>query len=257
MTLRILLPILLVFGQAPAAAAQDAGDLRSGAGADTRTALSARLAALDSIANLPATAEPERARVRLEAAYIRERLEHGDFPPGIAIALSVDGEEVLTDTFTVLEGRVLRLPLVGDIPLDGTLRSELEPRLAEPIGRFIREPRLRARPLLRLAVLGEVSAPGYYWVAPNATLGDALMLAGGPSRDAKLDDLKVERDGQPLWEKDRLRRALAEARTLEQMDVRGGDRILVPQAASFFEKGPARILLIALPPLVYGASRIF
>jgi hypothetical protein len=67
----------------------------------------------------------------------------------------------------------------------------------------------------------------------------------------------LEREGSPLWKGEALQRALAEGRTLDEMELRAGDRILVPRRGGSFVSGAGRVLLIVLPPLVYGATRLF
>jgi hypothetical protein len=59
-------------------------------------------------------------------------------------------------------------------------------------------------------------------------LADALMLAGGATKDARVDQLRVVRGSSSLWSGDKLQTAIARAATLEELGIRGGDRIQVP-----------------------------
>lgn len=167
-------------------------------------------------------------RARYEAALIRVRLEEGDFQVGDRIDLSVQGEPTLSTPFTVAAGNVLRLPTIGDVPLRGVLRSELEPYLATEIGRYLKEPVVHAQALIRVSVLGAVATPGYYVIPADALLTDALMSAGGPSSAAKFSGIRVERGKERIWQGDPLQQAITEGRTLDQLSLRAGDRIVVP-----------------------------
>jgi protein involved in polysaccharide export with SLBB domain len=195
----------------------------------TRDALGGMLAQLEEAASSQAYSERLRERARGEASLIRTRLEEGDFQVGDRIHLRVEGEEALSDTFSVSAGRVLDLPSIGRISLGGVLRSELEDHLRQELGRFIREPAVRARSLIRVSITGEVASQGYYVVPTESVLSEALMMAGGPTREAKLDGIRIERGRESIWHGEELARAITEGRTIDQLNLRAGDQIVVPQ----------------------------
>ncbi|HEX7051962.1 MAG TPA: polysaccharide biosynthesis/export family protein [Longimicrobiales bacterium] len=222
----------------------------------TREGLERLLAQYDQAARSGAYSDELRARARYEAALIRTRLEHGDFQVGDRIVLEVLGEEMLTDSFTVAMGRVLRLPLVGDISLKGVLRSELESYLTQQIGRYLKDPQVRARSLIRISVTGAVSSPGFYVVPSESLLTDVLMMAGGPGQNADLDDIRVERGDDEIWEGDPLQQAITEGRTLDQLSLQAGDRIIVPANAQRNWLEVARIGVFVIPGII-GLFRLF
>src|SRR6267378_7914578 len=86
------------------------------------------------------------------------------FQVGDRILLHVQGDSALSDTFTVVAGPALRLPAIGEISLAGVRRSDLEAHLTRELGRFLKDPVVQARALIRVSVLGEVVRPGYYAV---------------------------------------------------------------------------------------------
>jgi len=150
------------------------------------------------------------------------------FQVGDRILLRVEGDSALSDTFTVVAGPALRLPNVGEIPLAGVHRGDLEAYLTRELGLYIKDPVVQARALVRVSVVGEVTRPGYYAVPIDLVLADALMLAGGATKDARVDQLRVVRGSSSLWSGDRLQTAIARGATLEDLGIRGGDRIQVP-----------------------------
>jgi polysaccharide export outer membrane protein len=194
----------------------------------SREELKELLARYEAAARTPSADKELNERARYEAALIRARLDEGDFKVGDRIDLSVQGEPTLSTPFTVATGNVLRLPTIGDISLHGVLRSELEPFLAAEIGRYLKAPVVRAQALIRISVLGAVATPGYYVVPADALLTDALMTAGGPSSAAKFSAIRVERGKDRIWQGDPLQHAITEGRTLDQLSLRAGDRIVVP-----------------------------
>jgi len=122
------------------------------------------------------------------------------FQVGDRILLHVEGDSALSDTFTVVAGPALRLPEIGEISLA----------------------------LIRVSVLGEVTRPGYYAVPVDLVLADALMVAGGATKDARVDQLRVLRGNSSLWSGNELQTEIARGATLDQLGIRAGDRIQVP-----------------------------
>lgn len=202
-----------------------------------------------------------RQRARAEADLVRRRLAEGEFQVGDRIVLFVRGEQRWSDTLMVEPGRAVSLQDIGAISLQGILRSELEPHMHAELSRHVRDPVVRAESLIRLAVLGEVGRPGFTVLAASMLFEDAVMAVGGPTRTADLDRLRIERGERILWEKNELRDALAAGRTLDQLGLQAGDRIVVPtKRTGLFAGGPGaflRSMTLVLPPLVYLAARVF
>ena len=195
----------------------------------TRAQMQQLLADFEQNAESTAYSRTMRERARREATLIRDRLENGDFQVGDRVALYVEGEEELADTFAVTQDTALALPVIGSIGLQGVLRSELQPYLQAEIGRFIRDPVVRAQSLIRVSILGAVGQPGFYPLPATTLLDDAIMMAGGPRADSKLTKVYVERDGEKIWEGESLQVAITQGRTLDQLNLQAGDRIYVPE----------------------------
>lgn len=198
----------------------------------TRAELTDLVEQLRLVANADAYSQETRDAARDEMRLIQTRLQMGDFQLGDQIALVVEGEEALTGTFQVERGPALLLPDIGRVPLEGVLRSELGDHVETEISRYIRNPVVRAQGSFRVMVTGAVGSSGYYLTATSALLSDVLMLAGGPTSEARLDRIRVERGGRSIWEGDTLQQAIIEGRTLDQMNMRAGDEIIVPAQAS-------------------------
>jgi polysaccharide export outer membrane protein len=171
--------------------------------------------------------EELRQQKRVEAAELRERLRDGDFQVGDRIVLSVRGDSALTDTFVVRAGRTLSLPNLSEISLAGVLRSELQTYLSKEIARYVREPVVQTSSLIRLAVLGEVARPGFYAVGSDVLVTDVIMLAGGPKAEADLRKVSVRRGTREVWAADRIHTAMSQGTTLDQLNLRAGDELVV------------------------------
>jgi polysaccharide export outer membrane protein len=181
----------------------------------------------------------------------------GEFQVGDRVQLQVEGDSQFTATFTVGPGPALTLPAIGAIPLGGVRRAEVEAYLSRALARYLRDPVVHAKALIRLAITGEVEHPGFYSVPVDAVLADALMQAGGPTREAKVPALRVEREGKPILQGDSLQRVLAHGLTVDQVGLHDGDRFVVPRQHD--AEAPWRILgiLVMLPTAIYGITRVF
>jgi len=180
------------------------------------------------------------------------------FQVGDQISLQVEGDTALSHTFTVGAGPALTLPVIGAIPLAGVQRATVETYLTQQLGRYVKSPVVHAKALVRLSILGEVERPGFYAVPADAVMGDALMVAGGPTRDAKVGDWRVERNGERVWVGDALRQAIAQGRTIDQMNLHSGDQIFVPREVRKDAETTWRIIgiLVTLPVAIYGLTRL-
>jgi polysaccharide export outer membrane protein len=161
------------------------------------------------------------------ASAAGERLTNGDFQVGDRIALAVQNEPTLTDTFTVREGQTLRLPNVPDIALHGVLRSELQGYLTKQLAQYLRNPVVRATPLVRVAVLGQVVRPGYYSAPADELVSDMLMRAGGPTTNADVNKTEVRRGGVVVLRATSVQKAMSQGETIDQLDLRPGDQLVV------------------------------
>jgi len=241
----------------------------------SRPELEQLLRRLDQASGAGDSSEPARARARDQATAVRSRLSQGDFHGGDRIVLRVESgeppaartvppeersvEQQLSDSFTVAPDRSVTLPVVGVISLAGVLHAELEAHLTRQLGEFIRDPVVRARPLVRIGIVGGVAKPGFYGVPADVVLSDALMVAGGPTPDAKLADLRIERAGARLWEGDVLRQAITEGRTLDEMNLRAGDQFVVPvqRPGSSYEVVRTVGVILGIPITIYTLTKIF
>lgn len=194
-----------------------------------------------------------------EARLIEVRLREGDFQVGDRIFLRVLEDTSLTDTFPVRAGKTLQLPLMPEIPLQGVLRAELQPYLVEKIGQYVRNPTVEATPLLRVAILGGVGRPGYYNVPADILLSDALMLAGGPGGNVRLDKSKVQRLGTEIYDADAVQYALNQGVTLDRMSLVGGDVVEIGQDKLGRTETSLRTFgyLLAIPLSIAGVIALF
>jgi hypothetical protein len=190
-------------------------------------------AELDSMATAA-----EKGHRTSEAWLLRTRLEKGDFQEGDRILVQVEGANIFTKPETLVVqngkgGKHLELPRMADLSLDGVLRAELADRIRQHLAQYIKQPNVRATPLVRVAVLGSVGHPGYFYTAADIPLSDVIMQAGGPSGNADLGRVSIRRGSEVIWDAKDTRAALADGMSIDQLHMRAGDEISIGDKRSF------------------------
>jgi protein involved in polysaccharide export with SLBB domain len=169
---------------------------------------------------------------RNKASALRIRLRDGDFRAGDRIRLVIEGNVTQDDTVSVIAGSKVLLKDIGEIPLAGVLRSELQDHVAKQLSRYIKDVRVRATPLVRLSVLGPVGKPGFFYVPSDIPVTEAIMRAGGPTNSADLQKSVIRRGTAELYDSRNTRTALNGGLTLDQLSLRDGDSIEVGEKTS-------------------------
>lgn len=223
-----------------------------------RMASRAELAgAIDSLRIVAASVSDAQLRTEVESqmAGLRTRLETGDVSAGDVVELTVAGEQRWTGEFTVTPRRSIELPGIEPVSLDGALYAEVEPRIAEHLGQYLREPRVDAEVLKRVAVLGAVGSPGFYDVRGSLLISDIVMEAGGPGARAKLDKVRLRRDGKPIGEE--LPRVAFRNLSLDELGVTSGDEVFVPAGSGVSAWRVGLTALGAVTSITFLVIRIF
>jgi len=179
-----------------------------------------------------------------------------DFEQGDQIFLEVEGDSQFTHPFSVGPGPALTLPVIGPITLKGVRRADVETYLSQQLGRYMKNPVVHAKVLVRLGVLGEVEHPGYYAVAAGSVVSDALMAAGGPTKDAKFTGARIEREGKGLYVGNAFQEAFARGMTIEGLGLHTGDRIVVPRRADPESKWRIIGILAGIPAAILIATQL-
>ena len=257
----VVLGASLLLPQRAAAAQQQSGTptipgAPAGPALASRAELEALATSLERQADTTSSPDAKNAtldRVRL----VRARLTDGDFRPGDRIYLTVSGPMPVVDTVSVRAGDSVTVKGITDVSLHGVLRAELEPTLNAAVAKLVRGETVKAGPLLWLAVLGGVTKPGFYAMAPDVLLGDALMRAGGPGGTTDLTRTVIQRNGTELYGRQYVNNALSQGVTLDQLALRSGDQIIVgekkPKNMTAVLQAAAAILSLGFG--IYGITR--
>jgi len=178
---------------------------------------------------------------------------------GDRVLLRVDGAAQLSDTFEVAAGPSVLLPAIGPIPLAGVARDTLSSYFRGVLSKYIRDPVVHAELLIRVGVVGEVARPGYYSVPDDLLFSDLLMHAGGPTKDANVHKMRLEREGAVRWEGDKVNQAVTGQQTLGELGFQSGDQVEIPAIVRHDPLATVQMIsiLVAIPTAIYAAIKIF
>jgi len=152
---------------------------------------------------------------------------NGDFQPGDRIIVISRGDSMRTDTLTVLSDRTIVLQQLPPISLDGVLRAGLQSYVSQQLQQYVKHDDVRVIPLVPVGVLGAVVHPGYYRVPLQISLGDLLMVAGGPSTQADMDRVQVRRGRTLLIGERSVRDAMVRRLPLGELGIDAGDELIL------------------------------
>lgn len=120
--------------------------------------------------------------------------------PGDTLAVSVWNEEALQRQVVVLPDGQIGFPLAGEVQAGGRTVGELREELTERLSRFIGDPVVSVSVLEpsghKVYVIGQVARPGAFAVTRRVDVMQALSMAGGTTRFAALNQIRILRRGE-------------------------------------------------------------
>ena len=203
-------------------------------------------------------AHPPKGMSSADRAAVQARLATGDFAVGDKILIQVLGDTTYSDTFTVRTGRVLMMPSLPPLSLEGVLRSESDSVIAAFLGRYLRDPQLTVTPLIRLGVLGGVARPGYYDVDAQSLLSEVVMNAGGLGAFGDMSRSKVMRGNEVVLDPKAVSVATSNGSTLDLLNLQSGDNfnVGVQNPGATLNKVQIITALLAIPLMIVTISAI-
>lgn len=221
---------------------------------DTRLELESRRDSLTALLQQMDVGDDRAPDIERSVANLEQRLRFGDYRPGDVVGLSVRGQEDWTGNFPVQPDQTLVLNGLAPIPLAGVLRSEAEEVIRTALSAVLRNPVIELASQMRISVSGQVSNPGFYDVSGSLLLSDVIMLAGGPTQRAKLEEVEIRRLGEKVSSGSEL---TARGATLDDLGVMGGDVINVPTAReSVGALRTATIIIGSIATVVFLVDRV-
>lgn len=150
-----------------------------------------------------------------------QRLQLGD---GVRITF-YNIEDDISGDYYVMQDWTIQLPYVGLVPVRDRGFDSLRASIMDSYSTIYKEPELTVQPLFRVNVLGEVNAPGIYFVTGYEQLTDLLAQAGGETDEADLDKIYLVRNGEQI-DID-AKKILKQGQILQDFGLESGDQVYV------------------------------
>jgi len=222
----------------------------------TRTDLEAQVQELkQQLAHEEDLKKDDVKTLQYELQIAEDRLVNGDFQPSDALQIDVQNMTQFTGTFTLDRQRNLVLPTIDPISMQGVLYSEAEDAVRDGLAVYIRNPQVRVIVTKRIAIIGGIASPGFYDIPPETTVSQAIMLAGGPAGNAKLNQAEFRRFGDAYT--DPYGQLAFTNVSLVELGVQSGDELWVPPAGSGLTTGKIIGAVFSAAGLVFLFTRIF
>lgn len=203
-------------------------------------------------------AHPPKGMSAADLASVQSRLSVGDFAVGDKVLIYVQGDPTYSDTFAVSPGRILMLPALPGLSLEGVLRSEADSVIAGFLARYIRDPQVTVTPLIRMGILGGVGKPGYYDVPAQSLLSEMVMTAGGLGQFGDMGRSKVMRNNDEVLNAKAVSFAISNGKTLDVLNLQSGDNFAVgvKDPGATLSKVQIITALLAIPLMIVSISAI-
>lgn len=125
------------------------------------------------------------------------------------------------------EGRLVH-PLYQEVTVAGLTLADARARLSEYLRTYLQGAQLVVEPQSRVTVSGEVRQPNLYHFRWGTSVTEAIGHAGGPTRVARLDKVRLVRDGSEYELSLR-----EESTSYGAVEVVSGDQIIVERQSEF------------------------
>jgi polysaccharide export outer membrane protein len=163
--------------------------------------------------------------------------------PGDSIRVTVFGNPDLTTETRVASHGTVRMPLVGEVDVNGATPSEAASRIAGRLkrGQFLKDPQVTVNVVQvrsrQVSVLGQVAHPGRYVLEDHARVTDALALAGGitPAGDEVVTVMSS--GNNRVKQKVNIGRMYRTADSSANVELHNGDSVYVERAPVFYIYG--------------------
>lgn len=150
-------------------------------------------------------------------------LDSGD---GIRISF-LDIEDVITGDYYIQPNGLVNLPLIGIINTSDKDFKEIKSEIEARYDSLYKNPHLSVNALFRINILGEVRAPGFYYVSDYEKFTAILAFAGGTTEDANLENIKLIRNSEEI--KIDVEDIIRKGSTASDFGLQSGDQVYVPR----------------------------
>lgn len=154
--------------------------------------------------------------------------------PDDALKITVYREDELEREVRVSSDGYISFPLLGKVKAEGLTVSELENRLTEGLKRYLKKPQVTVfiQEYSTITVTGQVRKPDSYPLRGELTVIEAIGLAGGFTKIASRNNVKVMRieNGEKKTITVRVADISKKGDKTKDISLKRGDIVFVPES---------------------------
>ena len=154
--------------------------------------------------------------------------------PDDALKISVYREDELEREVRVSSDGYISFPLLGKVKAEGLTVSELENSLTEGLRKYLKKPQVTVyiEEYSTITVSGQVEEPGAYPLKGKLTVIEAISLAGGFTKIAARNDVKIMRieNGKKKMIRVRVADISKKGDLTKDVSLKRGDIVFVPES---------------------------
>jgi len=154
--------------------------------------------------------------------------------PDDALKITVYREEELERDVRVSSDGSISFPLLGRVKAGGLTVSELEEKLTEGLKRYLKKPQVTVfiEEYSTITVSGQVEEPGAYPLKGELTAIEAISIAGGFTKIASRNDVRIMRiqDGKKKTIRVRVADISRKGDLTKDVPLKRGDIVFVPES---------------------------
>jgi protein involved in polysaccharide export with SLBB domain len=189
---------------------------------------------------------------------LRSSQVNWNFQSGDAVSISTSPDTGFPNGIYIInENGCVDLPIVGLVNISQTKKDSFDMLIKDTYIGYVKGPYLKTHRLIRISMLGGFAKPGLYWINPDATLWNAVYLAGGPTREDGINRMRWERGDQLV--KKGMASDFQSGKTLNQLGFESGDQISVTARQKLtpweiFLQNVVPVLSLSITAVVAAAS---
>jgi protein involved in polysaccharide export with SLBB domain len=176
----------------------------------------------------------------------------GVLEPGDVLRIVVWRRGEFSGEMVVGPNGVLMHPLYQAVPVVGVPTAVVRERIGEFLSKYETNPQFTIELMFRVLATGEVRAPGLINVPQTTTIPQAIAVAGGPTADADMSNVKLLRGHQA-----KVFDLTSLGLVLDTLHVQSGDQIVVGKKFNFLRDyaGPIASLVTMFLAIGYYTRR--
>ena len=159
----------------------------------------------------------------LNAELYAQKISPSD---GIRISY-LDIDDVITGDYYIQPNGLLNLPLIGVINTNNKVFGQIKYIIESRYDSLYKNNYISVNALYRINILGEVAAPGFYYVSDSERFTAILALAGGTTAAADLEDIKLIRNFKVVNVD--VETIIQEGSSAIEFGLQSGDQVFVPR----------------------------